>query len=57
LFEPFVTSKPVGKGTGLGLALSRDYIASFGGTLELRPSSRGARFAIVLPAVAASPTA
>jgi signal transduction histidine kinase len=55
LFEPFVTSKPVGKGTGLGLALSREYVASFGGTLALAPSSTGARFAIVLPAVAASP--
>jgi signal transduction histidine kinase len=51
LFEPFVTSKPVGKGTGLGLALSREYVASFGGTLELQPTpGAGARFAIVLPA-------
>ncbi|HEX3762720.1 MAG TPA: ATP-binding protein [Kofleriaceae bacterium] len=51
LFEPFVTSKPAGKGTGLGLALSREYVTSFGGTLELRPPrGAGARFAIVLPA-------
>jgi C4-dicarboxylate-specific signal transduction histidine kinase len=50
LFEPFVTSKPIGKGTGLGLALSREYVASFGGTLELQPTpGAGARFAIVLP--------
>jgi signal transduction histidine kinase len=50
LFEPFVTSKPIGKGTGLGLALSREYVMSFGGTLELEPIDRGARFSIVLPA-------
>jgi C4-dicarboxylate-specific signal transduction histidine kinase len=52
LFEPFVTSKPVGKGTGLGLALSREYVTSFGGVLELQPSAGpGARFSILLPAV------
>jgi signal transduction histidine kinase len=50
LFEPFVTSKPIGKGTGLGLALSREYVMSFGGTLVLQPIERGARFSIVLPA-------
>jgi C4-dicarboxylate-specific signal transduction histidine kinase len=49
LFEPFVTSKPIGKGTGLGLALSREYVMSFGGKLELQPSGAGARFSIVLP--------
>ncbi|HET7503718.1 MAG TPA: ATP-binding protein [Kofleriaceae bacterium] len=51
LFEPFMTTKPVGKGTGLGLALSREYVASFGGQIELQPSAgTGARFAIALPA-------
>jgi signal transduction histidine kinase len=50
LFEPFVTSKPIGKGTGLGLALSREYVTSFGGQLELQPIvGLGARFAILLP--------
>jgi C4-dicarboxylate-specific signal transduction histidine kinase len=49
LFEPFVTSKPFEKGTGLGLALSREYVTSFGGTLELEPiAGPGARFAIQL---------
>jgi C4-dicarboxylate-specific signal transduction histidine kinase len=50
LFEPFVTSKPIGKGTGLGLALSREYVSSFGGKLELQPTGAGARFSILLPA-------
>jgi C4-dicarboxylate-specific signal transduction histidine kinase len=50
LFEPFVTSKPLGKGTGLGLARSREYVHSFGGTLELQPTpGASTRFAIVLP--------
>jgi signal transduction histidine kinase len=52
LFEPFVTSNPAGKGTGLGLALSREYMASFGGTLEHRPVASGTRFSIRLPAEA-----
>ena len=50
LFEPFVTTGPTAKGTGLGLALSREYVASFGGKLELQPCSAGARFSILLPA-------
>jgi signal transduction histidine kinase len=52
LFEPFVTSKPIGKGTGLGLALSREYVIAFGGTLELQRTDAGARFSILLPATA-----
>jgi two-component system, NtrC family, sensor kinase len=52
LFEPFVTSKAIGKGTGLGLALSREYVVSFGGTLELQPTGAGARFSIQLPVAA-----
>ncbi|WP_296806609.1 ATP-binding protein [Thiocapsa sp.] len=35
LFEPFVTTKPVGQGTGLGLAVARAAILEHGGELIL----------------------
>jgi signal transduction histidine kinase len=51
LFEPFVTTKEVGKGTGLGLAVSRGLVEAGGGTIELDQSyAGGARFVIELPA-------
>lgn len=41
VFEPFITSKPVGEGLGLGLALSHSIVKRYGGTLEI--SRRGDR--------------
>jgi len=53
LFEPFVTSKEVGKGTGLGLAVCRGIVESTGGTITLDASFEGgARFIVTLPAPA-----
>jgi signal transduction histidine kinase len=50
LFEPFVTTKEVGKGTGLGLAVCRGLVEAAGGTIELDSSvPRGARFVLELP--------
>jgi signal transduction histidine kinase len=50
LFEPFVTTKEVGKGTGLGLAVCRGLVEAVGGTIELDATvERGARFVIELP--------
>jgi len=56
LFERFFTTKGVGKGTGLGLATSRQIIARHGGTLRLDAThSPGARFVVRLPAAAPAP--
>ena len=45
LFTPFATTKP--RGLGLGLVISRDIVAEFGGELSLEPGP-GARFVITL---------
>ncbi|TWI74172.1 phospho-acceptor domain-containing protein [Desulfobotulus alkaliphilus] len=52
IFDPFYTTKPQGKGTGLGLYLCRDLAHQLGG--ELVVSSRpgeGASFILTLPGV------
>ncbi len=52
LFEPFVTTKEVGAGTGLGLAVCRGIVESAGGEIGLDLSGRGgACFVISLPMV------
>ncbi len=51
LFEPFVTTKEVGEGTGLGLAVCRGLVESAGGEIGVDASyTGGARFYMVLPA-------
>jgi PAS domain S-box-containing protein len=40
LFDPFYTTKPVGEGTGLGLALSYRIIERHRGTIEIRSEPR-----------------
>jgi two-component system, NtrC family, sensor kinase len=50
LFEPFVTTKEVGEGTGLGLAVCRGLVESAGGEIGVDASyGSGARFYVVLP--------
>ena len=51
LFQPFFTTKPTGKGSGLGLNVSKAIVESFGGTLEFDSQSPNTRFMIRLPIV------
>ncbi|HZO13868.1 MAG TPA: HAMP domain-containing sensor histidine kinase, partial [Polyangiaceae bacterium] len=53
LFEPFVTTKDVGKGTGLGLAVCRGVIEAAAGHIDAEEGQLGARFVILLPATSA----
>lgn len=51
LFEPFATTKPPGKGTGLGLYTSYMLVTSMNGTLTLdNRADGGARAIVALPA-------
>lgn len=50
LFEPFVTTKPAGKGLGLGLVIANHIARSFGGELRARNlEPAGAEFIVLLP--------
>lgn len=57
IFQPFITSKEVGEGSGMGLAVVRGIVRSYGGHLRVESvASRGASFEILLqPCGAAEP--
>jgi len=50
VFKPFFTTKPVGRGTGLGLYICHEIIRKHQGSLALaNPGEAGARFVVRLP--------
>ena len=49
IFEPFVTTKPQGR--GLGLALVAKVVRDHGGTVECQPRRRGTTFRTLLPMI------
>jgi len=55
IFEPFYTTKSVGRGTGLGLSLVYSLVNEHGGKISIDPAiSKGACFEIRMPASPAS---
>ena len=58
IFEPYFTTKPVGVGLGVGLAVSLGIVEAHGGTLAVEcPEAGGAVFTITLPVGAVAPVA
>ena len=50
LFEPFYTTKPPGKGTGLGLHISHTVVARHGGRIDVDSTPGRTCFVVTLPA-------
>lgn len=49
IFQPFFTTKDVGRGTGLGLSVSYGIVREHGGSLTVANVAGGAEFTILLP--------
>jgi signal transduction histidine kinase len=51
IFQPFFTTKKVGKGTGLGVGISYGIVKDYGGTIDIRSRvGEGSTFIIAFPA-------
>lgn len=49
VFQPFYTTKPIGRGTGLGLSISYSLMQDLGGTLKFDRTKGDSRFIMVFP--------
>ena len=50
IFDPFYTTKQVGRGTGLGLSVTYGIVEKHGGHIEVKSSKgAGATFTVTLP--------
>jgi two-component system C4-dicarboxylate transport sensor histidine kinase DctB len=49
IFEPFFTTKSIGKGLGLGLAITNNIIKEYDGNIEVKCLENSTRFTISLP--------
>jgi C4-dicarboxylate-specific signal transduction histidine kinase len=49
LFDPYFTTKEIGKGLGLGLSICHEIVREYGGRIQAENTPIGAKFIICLP--------
>ena len=55
IFDPFVTTKPVGEGTGMGLAICYNIVTDHHGDIRVNNGDPGAIFTVSIPLTQKSP--